>query len=161
MLRLLLNTVPIFTRPFDCLRSETREDLTMTYEDYPFEMRHLVERVAPGWPPFLDVGPGWYPLLTRLDNALSTIAPGYVLHQCKSKFGSLSFHAAPSEDPNDYRDDFNAAILAAEWESVETCEEYGAAGGQYTINLWVSTLCAAHAAIRHGDANSTANISDK
>lgn len=39
------------------------------------------------------------------------------------------------------------AIRAAEWESVETCEECGAAGArQYVFNLWVSTLCAEHAA---------------
>lgn len=121
----------------------------MADADYPLEMRRLVDRVADGWPPFLDIGPGWYTLLARLDTQLSAISPEYVLHQCKSKFGALAFHAAASDDPFDYRDDFNAAIREAEWESVKTCEECGAAAaGQYVFNLWVSTLCAEHGQAR-------------
>ncbi len=68
----------------------------------------------------------------------------YVLQQCKSKFGALSFYADPSDDPSAYNEDFNDTIRAAEWESIETCEECGAPAAQYVINLWVSTLCPEH-----------------
>lgn len=97
--------------------------------------------------------PGWYPMLARLDARLSAIAPGYILQQCKSKFGSLAFYAAPSDDVSEYNEEFNEAIRAAEWESIETCEVCGAPGAQYVINLWVSVLCPKHhhKAIRAAD----------
>ena len=88
--------------------------------------------------------PAWDRLLARLDAHLSAIAPGYVLQQCKSKFGSLSFHAAPADEVSEYNEEFNATIRAAEWESIETCEVCGAPGAQYVINLWVSVLCTEH-----------------
>lgn len=84
----------------------------MEHGDYPPEMQRLVDRIAPDWPPILEVDPGWYPLLSRLDARLSAIAPGYVLQQCKSKFGSLSFYACPSDDPSDYNEEFNKTIRA-------------------------------------------------
>lgn len=116
----------------------------MEHSDCPPGMQRLIDRIAPGWPPILEVGPGWYPLLARLDARLVVVAPAYVLQQCKSKFGSLSFHAAPSDDVSEYNEEFNETIRAAEWESIETCEVCGAAGAQYVINLWVSTLCREH-----------------
>lgn len=97
----------------------------MEQSEYPPDMQRLIDRIAPGWPPILDVSSGWYPLLARLDAHLSTIASGYVLQQCKSKFGSLSFYAAPSDDVSEYNEKFNEAIRAAEWESIETCEVAG------------------------------------
>lgn len=116
----------------------------MEHSEYPPDMQRLIDRIAPDWPPILEVSPGWYPLLTRLDARLTAIAPSYVLQQCKSKFGSLSFYAAPSDDVSEYNEEFNDAIRAAEWESIETCEECGATGAQYVIRLWVSTLCPDH-----------------
>lgn len=78
---------------------------------------------------------------------LSGLSPNSVLQQCKSKFGALCFYAEPSDEPWSYGEDFNETIRSAEWESVDTCEECGAAGArQYVFNLWVSTLCAEHAA---------------
>lgn len=116
----------------------------MEQSDYPSELNGLLDCFAPGWSPTLDVGPGWYPLLARLDAQLRTIAPDYVVQQCKSKFGALSFYADPSREPGDYNEEFNEAILAAEWESTKTCEECGAAADQYVINLWVWVLCPEH-----------------
>lgn len=128
----------------------------MEQSEYPPDMQRLIDRIAPGWPPILDVSPGWYPLLARLDAHLSSIAPRYVLQQCKSKFGSLSFYAAPSDDPVDYNEEFNATIRVAEWESVETCEVCGAPGTQYVIHLWVSVLCPEH----HDRATGTTDRTD-
>lgn len=128
----------------------------MEQSEYPPDMQRLIDRIAPGWPPILDVSSGWYPLLARLDAHLRTITPGYVLQQCKSKFGSLSFYATPSDDVSEYNEEFNEAIRAAEWESIETCEVCGAPGAQYVIDLWVSVLCPEH----HDRATGTTDHAD-
>lgn len=125
----------------------------MEQSDYSPDMKRLIDRIASDWAPVLDVSPGWYPLLARLDARLSAIAPGYVLQQCKSKFGSLSFYASPSDDVSEYNEEFNETIRAAEWESIETCEECGATGAQYVIHLWVSTLCPEHHKLRNAAAD--------
>lgn len=119
-----------------------RADMT---EDYPPQIGRIVARIESGWPEIIDVSPGWYPLLGRLDEKLSAISPTYVVQQVKSKFGSLSFYASASEDPYDYSEEFHEAIRAAEWESTETCEECGASARTYVIEIWVWALCVEHA----------------
>ncbi|MGO2683389.1 hypothetical protein [Microbacterium sp.] len=114
-------------------------------EDYPPELQGIIDRFAPSWPEIIDVQPGWYPLLARLDATLAGITPGYIVQQVKSKFGALSFYAQPSEEPSSFDEDFTDAIRAAEWESIETCEECGGPARQYVIQMWVSTLCTDHA----------------
>lgn len=114
-------------------------------EDYPQQVQGIIKRIARGWPEVLEVGVGWYPLLERLDARLSVIAPHYVVQQAKSKFGALSFYAAPSVDPSVFDQAFVDAIRAAEWESVKTCEACGDPARQYVIKMWVSTLCHGHA----------------
>lgn len=108
------------------------------------ELQRIIDRFAPGWPPVLEVAAGWHPLLVELDRTLALIAPDYIVQQVKSKFGSLSIHASPSEDPYEYNEEFHEAIRAAEWRSIETCEVCGAPAKQYVIRLWVSTLCDQH-----------------
>ncbi|MFH8253054.1 hypothetical protein ACH3VR_21990 [Microbacterium sp. B2969] len=120
--------------------------------EQPEGLVNLLRRFAPDWPAVLDVGAGWHPLLIRLDRQLAEIAPDYELHQCKSKFGALSFYAQPSDDPSIYNEEFVEAIRAAEWESTRTCEECGEPGGQYVIHLWVWTLCAKHAAEKNAQS---------
>ncbi|MBN9159220.1 MULTISPECIES: hypothetical protein [unclassified Microbacterium] len=116
----------------------------------PEEIRGLIARIAPGWSPTIDVGTGWYPLLAQLDRRLAAIAPRYIIHQVKSKFGALSFYAQPSDDPYHYDDAFRDAITAAEWESTRTCEECAAPARTYTIGMWVWTLCEVHASAKRG-----------
>lgn len=118
-------------------------------------LRPLLARFEPSWPAVLEVGAGWHPLLVELDEALSRLAPRYVVQQVKSKFGSLSFYATPSPDPYHYDEDFQQAIRAAEWRSIEICEECGAPAGQYTMQLWVWTLCADHAEARRASASTS------
>lgn len=115
-----------------------------TIEAYPPELARLMERFVAGWPPILEVPDGWHPLIADLDRTLATIAPDYVVKQVKSKFGSLRFYAEPSEDPYEYNEGFQETIRAAEWRSIETCEECGEPAKQYVIRLWVSTLCEQH-----------------
>lgn len=114
-------------------------------EDSSRGIERIIARIEPGWPEAIDVGPGWHPLLSRLDQRLSVIAPRYVVQQVKAKFGALSFFARPSEDVYDHSEEFRDAILAAEWESTTTCEECGASARTYTIRMWVWALCERHA----------------
>lgn len=114
-------------------------------DEYPTAIHRIIARIDPGWPETVEVGAGWYPLLDRLDRTLAELAPAYRVQQVKSKFGALTFYAQPSADVDDYNESFNDAIRAAEWESVETCEDCGAPAEQYVIGLWVWTLCAMHA----------------
>lgn len=121
-------------------------------DEYPPEIQRIIARIDPGWPEVVDVGPGWFPLLARLDLALAELAPAYRVQQVKSKFGALSFYARSSDDPYDYNEPFKEAIRAAEWESTETCEDCGASARQYVIRMWVWALCAHHAKVRQADA---------
>ena len=114
-------------------------------EEHPAGRERFVSRFASGWTPLIDVGPGWYQLLVDLDEDLARIAPGYVVQQVKSKFGTLTVHDNPSPDPYDYVDQFRETIEAAEWRSIEICEDCGAPAAQYVIRLWVWTLCPRHA----------------
>ncbi|APH45469.1 hypothetical protein BMW26_11280 [Microbacterium sp. 1.5R] len=115
-------------------------------EEYPAGVQRIVARITDPWPATVEVSPGWYPLLESLEHHLAALAPDYVVHQVKSKFGALSFFAASSTNPEEYSEEFNAAILAAEWKSIVTCELCGAPARQYTIQLWTWTLCATHSA---------------
>ncbi|MGN8026198.1 hypothetical protein [Microbacterium sp. 22242] len=103
-----------------------------------------MDRIEPEWPAIIDVRSGWYPLLAQLDARLAALAPDYVVQQVKSKFGALCFYARPAADPSVYDEEFNETIRATEWESTSTCEECGASAKQYTIRLWVWTLCDDH-----------------
>lgn len=111
----------------------------------PDVISRLIARIAPEWPKIVDVGPGWYPLLERLDEKLNDVAPGYVVHQVKAKFGALCFYAQSSKDAQEYNEAFVEVIRSAEWESTTVCEECGEPAGTYTIRMWVWTLCARHA----------------
>ena len=113
----------------------------MESNEYPTEMQRLVDRIAPAWPPVLDVSPGWYPLLAQLDTRLSAIAPGYVLQQCKSKFGSLSFYASPSDDPSECNEEFNETIRAAECsaDSAAVSIDRSAKSGAAKPSAYIST----------------------
>lgn len=89
---------------------------TMEQSLHPPDMQHRINRIVPGWSPTSNVSSGWYSLLARLGAHLSAIAPGYVLQQCKSKLGSSSFYAAPTDDVSEYNEEFDEAIHAAESE---------------------------------------------
>lgn len=115
-------------------------------------MRSIMARFEAGWPEVIDVGPGWHSLLVRLDQELTTIDPSYLVHQVKSKFGSLSFYARASVEPDEYNEEFHQAIRDAEWASTEICEMCGACARTYTIRMWVWTLCEEHARLKREES---------
>lgn len=112
------------------------------------DIRRIIARIPLEWGRSIDVGPGWFPLLDALDRHLAALAPGYVVHQCKSKYGTLRYYAQVSDDPAARVPGFDEAILEAELKSSEICEECGAPAERVVIRLWVWTLCTEHAELK-------------
>ncbi len=126
------------------------------------ELQPILARFEDGWPELVDVGPGWHRLLIELDAQLSELDSGYRVQQVKTKFGSLSFYARASNEPGEYNEEFHETIRAAEGESINRCEECGSPARTYTIQMWVWTLCEAHAALKRGrDCPTPADASDQ
>lgn len=61
------------------------------------QIQAIAGRIADGWADTIDVGPGWLDLLARLDRQLAEISSGYVIEQCKTKFGTLRYYAHPED----------------------------------------------------------------
>ena len=59
-------------------------------------LERILRRIPDGWGRWISCGPGWYPILARLDTQLAAIDPAYVVHQVKEKFGGLRYYAEPS-----------------------------------------------------------------
>lgn len=82
-----------------------------------------------------DVGPGWESIVRPLiDRA---VAEGIEILQVKEKFGGLRFYVGSTNK------DFDAAIDAAEAQSLKTCEFCGQPGTTKTRagRGWIKTLC--------------------
>lgn len=64
-------------------------------------LERIKNRIPPGWGRWISCGPGWYSLLVKLDEDLSTLAPDYEVHQVKEKYGTLRFYIGlPSIEPD-------------------------------------------------------------
>lgn len=89
----------------------------------PPEVQAIADRIGEAWAETIDVGPGWFDLITRLDTQLARLSPGYVVEQCKTKYGSLRYYARPedSEDVN-LQMTFNEIIRDAEDQSTSICK---------------------------------------
>lgn len=88
---------------------------------------------------------GWDALLERLDRALLDIEPAYEATQITSKFGGLRFRVALNTF-GDRGTEAQSLIIAAEEESLRTCEMCGRPGSLHVdIHLWRATLCETHA----------------
>jgi hypothetical protein len=103
------------------------------YEDAP---RMLSERIPDGWGRWIQCGPGWSPILARLNDRLEAIAPDYQVLQIKEKFGTLRFYLG-----NGYHQLGEAAVAEAEGESARTCELCGNPGRLRVRNSWYRTVC--------------------
>lgn len=62
-------------------------------------LERILRRIPDGWGRWISCGPGWYPILARLDHRLAVIDPGYVVQQVKEKFGGLRCYTEPSAPP--------------------------------------------------------------
>lgn len=83
-------------------------------------------------------GPGWYKIITDLDEALCRVYPDYEVVQVKEKFGTLRFYIGGVPEP--IRDVVYDAIADAERISARTCEWCGEPGTSRSGG-WVRTLC--------------------
>jgi len=90
------------------------------------DISKVLERFVGGFPPVIDCGEGWYPLIVRLDRDISSIDPLYTIYQIKQKFGSLRFYCNPS---NPYLlQEIHKIVANTERISLLTCEETGKPG---------------------------------
>lgn len=114
-------------------------------EPLPPRVQAITDRIAEGWGEIIDVGPGWFDLIADLDEQLARLSPGYVVEQCKTKYGSLRYYARPEDtDDIDTQMTFNDIIRAAEDQSTTICEECGSPGQRITLHGWIWTLCPEH-----------------
>lgn len=119
--------------------------------EYTEDLARIMGRIPDGWGRWIGVSRGWYPIIIRLDKAISELVGDYELHQVKEKFGSLRYYCeVPSSE--DVQDEDRVAsqeaveklISAAEHVAGKTCEECGGPGelckspGVYTF---LKTLC--------------------
>lgn len=114
-------------------------------EQLPPNVQTISDRLGEAWGETVDVGPGWFELITRLDTQLARLSPGYVLEQCKTKYGTLRYYARPEDSEDvDTQVTFNEIIRDAEDESARICEDCGEPGQQVALHGWIWTLCATH-----------------
>jgi hypothetical protein len=94
-----------------------------------------------------EVGPGWQGLVERFSAKIEEVVgrqpaaegPRYRIAQVKERFGRLLVGMAEATLP-----EIQAAIDAAEGESVATCEECGSRGRPRRHRSYVQVLCELH-----------------
>ena len=101
-------------------------------------LREILRRVPAEYGRYIDVGPGWYPIIVQLDRDLAQIDPGYVVHQVKEKFGGLRYYFAATRA--DLLPAMNRLVGAAEEAAARTCEITGNAGVRMVKTGWYKTL---------------------
>jgi hypothetical protein len=55
-------------------------------------LERILRRIPDGWGRWISCQPGWYPMIARLDDDISTLLPHYEVHQVKEKFGGLRYY---------------------------------------------------------------------
>jgi len=77
-------------------------------------LRGMLVRIPDGWGRWIRCDRGWYPLLVELDEQLRALAPNYVIHQVKEKFGGLRYYWEPGEEVRDPSDPGGEAVVGGE-----------------------------------------------
>jgi hypothetical protein len=102
-----------------------------------------------------DVGPGWRPLVRKLDAQLREIDPDYQIEQVKEKFGLLRYYFEPKRDEDGGIDaatyeKMENLVIDAEGRSAHICEHCGATENVETKGQphWLKTLCPACRVLR-------------
>ena len=55
-------------------------------------LERILRRIPDGWGRWISCGPGWYPLIIDLADAIAELLPNYEIHQIKEKYGTLRFY---------------------------------------------------------------------
>lgn len=103
--------------------------------EYEAPLRRLLERIPDGWGRWISCGPGWYPILARIEERLNELDPHFEVNQIKEKFGTLRVYWEGDIPDGD------AIVDEAEAESARTCELCGSVGHLRTRAGWLKTLC--------------------
>ncbi len=80
--------------PIDLERMTNALHMPSDAGDYEDTLRTLLERIPDGWGRWIQCGPGWYPILARLNKRLEEFDPDYQVLQIKEKFGTLRIYLA-------------------------------------------------------------------
>lgn len=97
------------------------------------------DRIPPEWGKWIQVGPGWYDIITSLDNQLAEIDPDYTVHQVKEKFGGLRYYFSTDKTGHEVNA-MNELIRIAERQAAHTCEDCGGLG-TLRDDGWMQVLC--------------------
>lgn len=95
---------------------------------------------AEGWPDIIDVGAGWYQIVSDLVDTLNALKKPYKILQVKEKFGGLRFYIEPPEDGG-IAEMMYTRIAAAEAQSSKTCAICGLPAEQRVEHGWVHIIC--------------------
>lgn len=98
------------------------------------DLKPIVDRIPSGWGKWIDVGPGWYPIVIKLNEDIAKIAPDYEVHQVKEKFGGLRYYCQEN-------DEIRELIREAERKASVTCEVCGAPAVLKVCRYWYKTIC--------------------
>jgi len=98
-------------------------------------LQKILDRFHDGYPAYIGVGKGWYPLLFELDERLSEIDPDYRIAQIKEKFGGLRYYIESKR-----YDEAQEIVNEIEDRSYTICETTGKPGRPTTKNGWIKTL---------------------
>ena len=99
-------------------------------------------RIPEEWSGNSFIPPGWQGLVCLLDDELAKIAPDYVLHQVKSKFGTLRYYI----DKQSVEDLEAVNDVIRKYENIadNACEVCGQPGTRGTNKWAVTTRCEDH-----------------
>lgn len=86
----------------------------------------------------IDVGPGWYHIVSLCHQEIEARNPYYKIVQIKGKFGQLRYYIDQSDPILD------KIIAKYETMSSETCEQCGAPGALIINHYKYKTLCSFH-----------------
>jgi len=120
---------------------ERDDELCRKYPMLYAQRRLPMDRTCMCWG--FDFGDGWMGIIDRLSATLEEInrtLEGEKIEavQAKEKFGSLRLYVGPC--PEKVYEKVQAAIDAAEEESIRTCEQCGKPGKPNSKG-WITTLC--------------------
>lgn len=138
-------------RQIELDRDRVRDALNLPEDagEHTEGLTRIMLRIPDGWGRWISLSRGWYPIITRLDEALAGIDPDYDVHQVKQKFGYLMYYYSPAAQDTETRQRMEALVAAAQAEAESTCEECGASGSDVTLRendeeheyRWIMTLC--------------------
>lgn len=69
--------------------------------EYSDDLLDVLGRFPQGWLPMIDCGPGWYRIIADTNRKMRRLAPDYVIHQIKEKFGGLRYYWGAGENQLD------------------------------------------------------------